>query len=153
MSATSKIEFLMNEIDLNISLFERRKEQNKKKAYWLKIASVICSSLVTLLLGLKAVNVNIFSNIALFFAALITLFNGIEGFYNHRGLWYKDVRTLMRLKELKRDIQFNITGEQEQSISIQDLKRYKDKLQTIINDDINTWSKLRENLEEQNAEN
>ena len=148
MSSKSKLEVLIKDINENISFFERRKEKNKKRAYKLKMASIISSALVTLLLGLKAVNINLFSNIALFFASLMTVFNGIEGFYNHRGLWYKDIRTLTSLKELKRDIDFSIAGEQEESISIELLTEYKNRLQNIFTEDINTWSKMRENLEQ-----
>ena len=77
----------------------------------------------------------------------MTVFNGIEGFYNHRGLWYKDIRTLTSLKELKRDLDFSIAGKQEESISIELLTEYKNRLQNIFTEDINTWSKMRENLE------
>jgi Protein of unknown function (DUF4231) len=97
----------MNDINGTLSYFEKRKRTNKKKAIRLKLASVISSALITLLLGLKAVNIDLFSNIALFFAALTTIFNGVEGFYNHRGLWSKDVKTLTSLRELKRDVAFS----------------------------------------------
>ncbi|QDP99652.1 DUF4231 domain-containing protein [Lysinibacillus fusiformis] len=148
MSSMSKLEVLINDINENIAFFERRKGKNKKRAYKLKLASIISSALVTLFLGFKAVNLNLFSNIALIFASLMTVFNGIEGFYNHRGLWYKDIRTLAILKELKRDIDFNIAGEQKENISIELLTEYKNRLQNILTEDVNTWSKIRENLEQ-----
>ncbi|MFJ7982238.1 DUF4231 domain-containing protein [Lysinibacillus xylanilyticus] len=148
MSSMSKLEVLINDINENIAFFERRKEKNKKRAYKLKLASIISSALVTLFLGFKAVNLNLFSNIALIFASLMTVFNGIEGFYNHRGLWYKDIRTLASLKQLKRDIDFNIAGEQKENISIELLTEYKNRLQNILTEDVNTWSKIRENLEQ-----
>ncbi|WP_212936415.1 DUF4231 domain-containing protein [Bacillus hominis] len=148
MSSISKIDVLIKDINENISIFEERKEKNKKRAYKLRVYSIISSALVTLLLGLKAINLNLFSNIALFFASLMTVFNGIEGFYNHRGLWYKDIKTLTSLRELKRDLDFSIAGEQRESISIELLTEYKNRLQNILTEDVNTWSKIRENLEQ-----
>lgn len=148
MSSISKIDVLIKDINENISIFEERKEKNKKRAYKLRVYSIISSALVTLLLGLKAINLNLFSNIALFFASLMTVFNGIEGFYNHRGLWYKDIKTLTSLRELKRDLDFSIAGEQKESISIELLTEYKNRLQNILTEDVNNWSKIRENLEQ-----
>lgn len=152
MSSKTKIEVLMNDIHSNLSFFEKRKDKNKKRAYKLKLASITSSALVTLLLGFRGVNVNLFSNIALFFAALITIFNGIEGFYNHKELWFKDVKTLSDLKALKREVEFSIAGEPEEPISPELLTHYKNKLQHILNEDVNTWSKMKESQEQQTAD-
>ncbi len=149
MSMESKLKYLLQEINENTSFFEKRKDKHKKRAYWLKLLSIISSSIVTLLLGLKAVNLNLFSNIALFFAALVTIFNGIEGFFNHRALWYKDTNTLIRLKQLKREIEFLNSGDQEDSISMTLLTQYKDILQEILMDDVRSWSSIHEHQKDE----
>ncbi|MDT3498859.1 DUF4231 domain-containing protein, partial [Bacillus toyonensis] len=75
---------------------------------------------------------------------LITVFNGIDGFYNHKELWTKDVITLSRLRELKREIEFFAAGEVSEGLSIEELISYKEKLQNICNEDVITWSNLKE---------
>ncbi|RKQ15971.1 DUF4231 domain-containing protein [Lysinibacillus endophyticus] len=148
MSSMNKLDVLITCINENIAYFEKRKVINRKRAYLLNLASIISSALITLLLGLKAVNVNLFTNIALFFASFLTIVNGIESFFNHKGLWYKDARTLANLKELKRDIDFKIAGEPIDNISMKILNEYKNRLQNILSEDINTWSKMREELDQ-----
>lgn len=146
-----KLDLLFKDIDHTIHIFEKRRERHKNKAIILKLSSIIGSALVTVLLGLNSIQNNIITDITLLLSALITIFNGIEGFYNHRSLWVKDVKTLTSLRELKRDLEFYIAGESEEQISVKALTRYKDRLQDICYDDVKTWSKIKaeQNLTEQ----
>ncbi|WP_318509015.1 DUF4231 domain-containing protein [Bacillus sp. T3] len=144
MQTETKLVLLLKEIDENIMMFEQRRKRHKNKAILLKTTSIVGSALVTVLLGLKSIQNNLISDFALMLSAFITIFNGIEGFYNHRSLWIKDVKTLTSLQELKRDLNFYIAGMPEEKISIQTLVRYKDRLQSICNDDVKTWSKIKE---------
>ncbi|MEW8987735.1 MAG: DUF4231 domain-containing protein [Bacillus sp. (in: firmicutes)] len=144
MQTQMKLDVLMKDIDETIQLFEKRRDRHKNKAIILKLSSIIGSALVTVLLGLKSLQNNLISDIALMLSAFITIFNGIEGFYNHRSLWVKDVKTLTSLRELKRDLEFFIAGEPEEQMSVRTLARFKDRLQNICNDDVKTWSKIKE---------
>lgn len=144
MQTQTKLDVLMKDIENNIRMFEKRRDRHKHKAIILKLSSIIGSALVTVLLGLKSFQNNFISDITLVLSAFITIFNGIEGFYNHRSLWVKDVKTLTSLGELKRDLEFYIAGETEEQISVRALARYKDRLQNICNDDVKTWSKIKE---------
>jgi hypothetical protein len=148
MQTQMKLELLMNDINENIKRCERRRERHKNKAKILKLSSIIGSALVTVLLGIKSIQNNLISDITLILSAFITIFNGIEGFYNHRSLWVKDVKTLTALGELKRDLEFYIAGEQMEQISLRTLTRYKDRLQSILNDDLKTWSKIKDEQNE-----
>ncbi|PFE50762.1 hypothetical protein CN317_00885 [Bacillus cereus] len=87
----------------------------------------------TLLLGLKTIQNSLITDFTLLLSVLITIFNGIDGFYSHKELWTKDVITLSRLRELKRD-----------SLSLEVLTSYKERLQNICNEDVSTWSNLKE---------
>lgn len=141
----SKLSMLMRDLNAEISLFEERRSRHKKKAYRLKISTIIGTALVTVLLGLKSIQHDLLSDITLLLSAVITIFNSIEGFYNHQGLWVKDVKTLGRLLELKRDLEFMSAGGAEEKISDETLLRYKNRLQRICNEDIKTWSNIKEN--------
>jgi hypothetical protein len=141
----SKLSILMRDLNDVIAVFEKRRSRHKKKAYQLKISSIIGTALVTVLLGLKSIHSDFLSDITLLLSAIITIFNGIEGFYNHQGLWVKDVKTLGRLWELKRDLEFLSAGEAEENIPDETLIRYKNKLQRICYEDIKIWSNIKEN--------
>ncbi|MBB6446337.1 hypothetical protein HNR53_002994 [Bacillus benzoevorans] len=141
----SKLSILMRDLDGVIAVFEKRRRRHKKKAYRLKISSIIGTALVTVLLGLKSIHNDLLSDLTLCISAIITIFNSIEGFYNHQGLWVKDVKTLARLWELKRDVEFLSAGEAEEEIPDDILMRYKNRLQRICYEDIKTWSHIKEN--------
>ncbi|EDZ49186.1 DUF4231 domain-containing protein [Bacillus cereus] len=136
---------LLKNVNDSIEFFDGRRNKNKKKAFILKILSVIASALITVLLGLKSLNNNILSDITLVLAAGVTVFNGIDSFYNHRGLWEKDVRTLCSLRELQRNIEYYIIGEKENELSLEVLDGFQNSLQIILREDINTWSDVRGN--------
>ncbi|HDR8418302.1 TPA: DUF4231 domain-containing protein [Bacillus cereus] len=139
-----KLDFLIKEINNNIDFFEKRRVKNKKKAFRLKMASIFASAIITLLLGLKTIQNSLITDFTLLLSVLITVFNGIDGFYSHKELWTKDVITLSRLRELKRDITFFSAGEERDSLSLEVLTSYKERLQNICNEDVSTWSNLKE---------
>ncbi len=152
MTKPTKLSILMRNIDDAIALFENRRSRHKKKAYWLKISSIIGAALVTVLLGLKSIQHDLLSDITLLLSAIITIFNGVEGFYNHQGLWVKDVKTLAALWELKRDLEFLSAGGSEGKIPAETLLLYKNRFQQICNEDLKIWSNLKENQIESNGE-
>lgn len=144
MIGQQKADLLIKDINENIELFKKRRLRHKNKSLILKLSSIIGSALVTVLLGLKSIQSNLISDIALLLSASITIFNGIEGFYNHRGLWVKDVNTLASLRELKRDLEFYLAGKPVDQLSTKILITYKNRLQIICNDDIKSWNKIKE---------
>ena len=145
MNGQLKLEILLKDINQNIILFELRRNRHKKKAHRLKLFSIIGSAIVTILLGLKSIgDLDILTDITLVISAFITMFNGIEGFYNHKGLWVKDVKSLTSLKELKRDVEFYTAGESEERLTSELLSVYKDRLQRICSEDVRMWTSIKE---------
>lgn len=144
MKSQSKVDLLLKDINHNMEIFEKRRKRHSYKSILLKLASIIASAFVTVLLGLKSVQNFILSDITLMLSVLISIFNGIEGFFNHRGLWVKDVKTLASLEELKRDLEFYIAGEEDGHLSPKLLTGYKNRLQNILNDDMKSWRKIKE---------
>ncbi|MFB6588963.1 DUF4231 domain-containing protein [Bacillus thuringiensis] len=144
MSAQKKIVVLFEHIDTSMKYFDKRRNQNKKRAFWYKMAVITVSALITVLLGLKSINNSLLSDFILFLAASVTVINGFDSFYDHRGLWEKDVKTLSSLRELKYSIEYYIAGKAEGELSIDVLNNYQKRLQEILSIDINKWSGVRE---------
>lgn len=144
MKGQLKLDFLIKEIDITIEIFEKRRNRHRTQSMLLKLSSIIASALVTVLLGLKSVQNSIITDVTLILSVLISIFNGIEGFYNHRGLWMKDVKTLASLYELKRDLEFYLTGEDEEHITLKILTTFKNRLQVILEEDVKSWNKIKE---------
>ncbi|KQL33555.1 hypothetical protein AN960_21015 [Bacillus sp. FJAT-25509] len=144
MNEQKQLSYLIKEVNVNMEFFEQRREQNKKKAFRLKFSSILASALITVLLGLKTFHNDVLTDFTLVLAALITVFNGVEGFYNHKGLWTKDVRTLGELRGLKRDLEFLSVGGINEGLSNELLTNYLERLQNISNEDVSMWFSLRD---------
>lgn len=146
VKAQMKASILFKNVNEGIKYFDRRRNQNKKRAFILKMASLFSTALITFLLGVKSINNNILSDITLLLAAGVTVFNGIDAFYNHRDLWEKDVKTLSSLRDLKRNLEYYITGEPESELSLEVLNDFQKKLQSILSADINIWTGVRDEI-------
>ncbi|KAA0776203.1 hypothetical protein DT250_04320 [Bacillus sp. AR2-1] len=57
--------------------------------------------------------------------ASVIVISGFDSFYNHRGLWEKDVKTLSSLRESKNSIEYYIAGKAEGELSIDMLNNYQ----------------------------
>jgi uncharacterized membrane protein YhaH (DUF805 family) len=131
------------ELGVLIKHFERKRGYERNAAFWLKISVVLLASSITVLLGLTldAQYQPIAKNVALVLSAAIAVINAIEGFFNHRGLWIRRTVTLRRLRDLERDMLFSL-AEDTTDLSEQ-LQQFKDRLQSIMADDMREWLKLR----------
>ncbi len=146
MNPEAKLKYIQAEIEEIIADFERKRNRDKGKAFVLKMLTVLLSASITVLLGLKvgdSVNA-IFSNVALVFGATISLANAFEAFYDHRSLWIRRTVTLVRLYDLKRDLTFWVSGADMTEIGVDLLAQFKGRLSTILEEDLKSWLKLRE---------
>ncbi|MBS4204492.1 DUF4231 domain-containing protein [Lederbergia citrea] len=138
-----KATYLQKEIEENIKVFEYRKNRHKKKAFYLKLVTVICSASITTFLGLKGFNVgSLFINISIILGAVVTVINFADGFYNYKELWIKDGKAYIELLELQRDLTFYIQGRDPRSYVIEELEHYKFRLNEIIHSSAETWHKM-----------
>ncbi|MFC5452174.1 DUF4231 domain-containing protein [Paenibacillus aestuarii] len=143
MSSNEKAKFLQQEIQDMILFFQKRKRRNKKKAFYIKLLTIICSALISVLLGLKDINAgNLLVNISIGLGAFITVLNFIESFYNHKELWIKEAKAHIELLELKTNIDFYIVGEDNSNIKLTDLEKFKDRFNEIINTNANNWASM-----------
>ena len=142
MGSHEKALFLQKEIQEKLTFFEKRKRKNKKKAFYIKLSTVTCSALITVLLGLKNIgsNEDLFVNISIILGGFITILNFNESFYNHKELWIKEAKAYIELLELKTNIDFYIHGEDINNIKSSELEKFKNRLNEIINSNANSWA-------------
>jgi hypothetical protein len=156
MNMNNRLDILKNEIEYNIKYYEQKHTKSKNRAYTFKIMSVTFSAMVTVLLGLNIDSFNVLlKNIALVMGALAAIINSIDTFYDGRSLWVKNTITLLKLKELKRKLEFCLSGVDANSIDPCKLNKYMEELQRILKNDLNEWLRIREKVqakEERNEE-
>jgi hypothetical protein len=146
MKPNDKLAFLLAEIDKLVNRYKVESLRYKKNAFRLRIVSVLLAALITILLGLKFKDVefsHIFTNISLVLGAAITVISAYEAFFDPRALWVRETVTFVRLKDLKRDIEFWRTGKDPEDIDLEKLESYKNKLDNILDDTLKYWMKIR----------
>jgi hypothetical protein len=154
MDINQRAEVLRKEIEESIKFYKQKHTKSKKKAYAFKIMSVTFSAVVTVLLGLNIDSLNgLLKNIALVMGALATIISSVETFYDARSLWVKNTVTLLKLKELKRNVEFCLAGLEADSIDPCKLKKYMEELQHIIRSDLNEWLRIREKVRDKEEKN
>lgn len=146
MDITEKFKLIQGEIDKQINVFSAKRIRTKQKAFRLKVYSVLSASGITILLGINLQSellLTIFKNVSLILGAVITVINAVESFYDYRSLWIQYTITLVRLYDLKREIQFYTAGEDASSLDMQEFSKYLAKLETILKDDLKSWLKIK----------
>lgn len=146
MDAGQKLKTLQNELNDRIKDTARKRVWDKNKAFGLKILAVSFAATVTVLLGLKVAEdlARIFQGIALVLSALITVLNAVEAFYDHRSLWIRRTVTLARLYTLRSDLNFVTAGADESELDIKTLERFRNRYDHILQDDLKSWLKTRQ---------
>lgn len=154
MGSEKKLKFLEKELDNRINDTVKKRNGDKIKAFALKILAVCFAATITILLGLK-INDNLtklFQDIALALGAIITVLNAVEAFYDHRSLWIRRTVTLARLYALRADLCYATAGLEESEIDIKVLDRFKNRYEHILQEDLKTWLKLRQDTSEESNE-
>lgn len=145
MKIDEKIVYFEGELNGIIEIFSKKRLRDKKKAFTLKILSVVFAASITILLGIRIdERMNAFlQNVALTLGAVISVLNAVEAFYDHRSLWVNSTVTYSRLLELKRDLKLFSTGSEPADLDIKTFNRLTNRLDEILGDDLNSWLKLR----------
>ncbi|MCA9946679.1 MAG: SLATT domain-containing protein, partial [Anaerolineales bacterium] len=81
--------------------------------------------------------------IALVLGASITVINALDAFYDYRSLWIRRTVNLARLKNLKREMDFYSTGAKPGEYEYDQITKFKNSLNQILQDDLKEWLKLR----------
>lgn len=89
MDTIEKLNYIETELQNFVSSYDSKRKQYKLYSFALKIATVLFSATITVLLGLKGTQewADTFSNIALGLGAAITVLSAIDAFFGLRSLW------------------------------------------------------------------
>jgi hypothetical protein len=146
MNAGERLKCLRKEVDDLVARYQKESIRYKAEAFRLKIVSVLLAAIVTVLLGLKLQDpamASRFSNIALVLSAAISVLSAYEAFFDPRALWVRETVTFARLKDLQRDLRFWASGLDGDVIDLQTLESYKRRLDSILEDTLKYWMKIR----------
>ncbi|MEP7120700.1 MAG: SLATT domain-containing protein [Byssovorax sp.] len=141
---------LEKELEARLAEFTQKRGRDKLKAFSLRIASVVFGALITVLVGLRvnlALN-EMVTNVVLVLGALTVIANAWDSFYDHRGLWVKRTITVAHLKKVKRDLDFEVALRGSSDLAPGQLRALKGRLDQILEDDLNNWTQLRDEVKE-----
>jgi len=140
-----KLDQVQSELEKQIKKFGKRRKRDKRKAFGLKVSTVVLSATITVLLGLRNFSHDaeaVFANIALGLGALVTVLAAIDAFFTHRGLWILRTKTVRQLEAISSDLEYykcGLTGEPEAA----QVDKFHERLCLAIKQDLEAWDKLR----------
>lgn len=138
-SSQQKAEFLKQYIEISLKDLHRHRKENRLRASIVKLITIICAGVVTILLGLQIPKYEVyFKGTALILGAIVTMINALEPFFNFRTLWIDHEEAIARMYRLKNDVDFYLTGMTPETIEIKRLEAFLDRYKTI-------WNALNEN--------
>jgi hypothetical protein len=143
-SAAGELGFLRSEVSRQLAAYRRRRRRDKRKAFALKMATVLLSATITVLLGLRPADPwrERLSAVALVCGALITVLASAEAFFNHQDLWILRTRTVRQLEQLDRQLAYNGASPND-PLNTTLANRYLVQLEEILADDQEAWLHLR----------
>ena len=147
-----KIRWISQNIDLHIKNFSKLRENNKKKALVLHMATTFLAAIITVLLGLNVYKLGsrngqyideILRMIALILGALVTTISAFNAFFGHKYLWINNTKTRNNLYKLKADFDYFLTENHQPSLD--GIEVFKTRLDEILENANFEWEKLRKN--------
>jgi Protein of unknown function (DUF4231) len=146
----TRMAWLHGELDRQIVAYRRRRRRDKRKAFFLQMATVTLSATITVLLGVRVTGdaQQTLADAALALGALITVLAAAEAFFGHRGLWILRTETVRNLETLNRQINYYESGLDGAPAESRDVDRYRAELDHILTNDHISWQRLRQSVTE-----
>jgi len=126
---------MMQLLNTKVTVLDQKTNKIKYLHYTLRISAMLLSGIATVILGLKFTNNNnsnwpvISSNLALGITATVTFLTGLSVFWDTDNYWKRVKVMLNKLKELRYEYAFLISGEDIKQKDLKDiLNRYLDAL-------------------------
>jgi hypothetical protein len=126
---------MMQLLNTKVTVLDQKTNKIKYLHYTLRISAMLLSGIATVILGLKFTNSNnsnwpvISSNLALGITASVTFLTGLSVFWDTDNYWKRVKVMLNKLKELRYEYAFLISGENIKQKDLKDiLNRYLDAL-------------------------
>lgn len=119
--------YLLQEVEKNIKTLKIKVNSQKKNTKRIQFLSIGLGAAITLTLGLSFESIESQQqNIALLLSALLTAVNGWCAIFDYKKLWHRQKSTLLDLYQLKNEILFTMSLEQQHQGKWDDLfKRYQ----------------------------
>ncbi|MFF0391694.1 SLATT domain-containing protein [Kitasatospora sp. NPDC004615] len=146
-AAQRKLEWLGAELDNELVERRRRRDWDRRRALTLQLATVSLSALVTVLLGLKVGEplASELADVALACGALVTVLAAWAAFFGYRTLWIQRSDTVHRLTSLRRRLAL-MKAEYGDAVPVpEQVGLLVDEYQRILEDDHDSWVRLRRN--------
>ena len=126
---------MMQLLNTKVTILDQKTSRIKYLHYTLRISAMLLSGIATVILGLKFTNNDnsnwpvISSNLALGITATVTFLTGLSVFWDTDNYWKRVKVMLNKLKELRYEYAFLISGENIKQKDLRDiLNRYLDAL-------------------------
>ena len=126
---------MMQLLNTKVTVLDQKTSRIKYLHYTLRISAMLLSGIATVILGLKFTNDDnsnwpvISSNLALGITATVTFLTGLSVFWDTDNYWKRVKVMLNKLKELRYEYAFLISGENLKQKDLKDiLNRYLDAL-------------------------
>jgi hypothetical protein len=131
MSNEEALKFLEGEISKRISSFKERIDFYRQGTVRFTILSSCLSAATTVLIGVGQIyDWQPLSVIALIISASMTIVNAWDGLFNYRSRWVNNNETLMKLYDLRSELEYQKHKQTLQDINIDEFyQRYKGILQ------------------------
>ncbi len=141
---TKKIDRLREHIQYSIENTQGKARSNKRRASFIKLASLVTSALVTVLIGWNSAGLEIWlNNIALAGAATVTLLSALEPFFNYRALWVEHEEAAWRFYAVQDDIEFYLAGKEIADVDDAQLDEYHARIRRIWDELSQRWLSFR----------
>ena len=140
-----ELAFLRSELDQQLRWYSKRRKRDKRKAFGLRLSTVLLSAAISVLLGLRNLGgyADLFANIALALGALITVLAAADAFFSHRELWILRTHTVRDLEDISRDLRYCMSKDLSEDALKQDVERIYGDLNRAIARDSKNWDRLR----------
>ena len=146
MNSKQQLDYFSKEIEKQVDRYRNESSHYKVLAFRLKIVSVFLAAIITVLLGIRigdSIMATWLSNVSLILGASITVLSAYEAFFDPKALWVRETVTFARLKDLQRDLDFWKSGLDPNELKLEELNRFKIRLDHILEDTLKYWMKIK----------
>lgn len=108
MAEPTAIDFVQDELQRQISRFDRARNYYRDGFFWVTLALATLSALTTLLIGVGQITqVTWVTILALVTSSCATVASAWEGYFRNKEMWLQKTETLNLLYELDADIRYS----------------------------------------------
>lgn len=139
-----KVKRLRGHVEHSIKLARKKARYNRRNATIIKLTSLVLSAAVTILIGWKATDAEPWlKNIALTFAATVTLLTATEPFFNYRALWIEHEEATWRFYSIRDDMEYYLAGKSPAEIDDSELAAFHTRIRHTWDDLSQKWLSFR----------